>query len=35
VSAQQGTMVLEKNRFFDGRAFDPDDLPGYIAGFSE
>jgi ABC-type nitrate/sulfonate/bicarbonate transport system substrate-binding protein len=33
VSAQQGTMVLEQNRFFDGRSFDPDDLPGYLAGF--
>jgi NitT/TauT family transport system ATP-binding protein len=34
VSAQQGTMVLEQNSFFDGRSFDPDDLPGYLAGFS-
>jgi NitT/TauT family transport system ATP-binding protein len=34
VSAQQGTIVLEENRFFDGRSFDPDDLPGYLAGFS-
>lgn len=34
VSAQQGTIVLEQNRFFDGRTFDPDDLPGYLAGFS-
>jgi NitT/TauT family transport system ATP-binding protein len=33
VSAQQGTMVLEENRFFDGRSFDPDDLPGYLEGF--
>lgn len=32
VSAQQGTIVLEQNRFFDGRTFDPDDLPGYLAG---
>jgi ABC-type nitrate/sulfonate/bicarbonate transport system substrate-binding protein len=32
VSSQQGTMVLEGNRFFDGRTFDPDDLPGYLAG---
>jgi len=31
VSAQQGTMVLEQNSFFDGRTFDPDDLPGYLA----
>jgi NitT/TauT family transport system ATP-binding protein len=34
VSTQQGTMMLEENRFFDGRAFDPDDLPGYLAGFA-
>jgi NitT/TauT family transport system ATP-binding protein len=34
VSAQQGVMVLEQNRFFDGRSFDPDDLPGYLAGLS-
>lgn len=32
VSAQQGAMVMEQNRFFDGRSFDPDDLPGYLAG---
>ena len=31
VSAQQGTMVLEQNSFFDGRTFDPDDLPGYLS----
>jgi NitT/TauT family transport system ATP-binding protein len=30
VSAQQGTMVLEQNSFFDGRSFDPDDLEGYL-----
>ncbi|MEO6151946.1 MAG: CmpA/NrtA family ABC transporter substrate-binding protein [Croceibacterium sp.] len=30
VTAQQGAMVLEQNRFFDGLAFDPDDLEGYI-----
>jgi ABC-type nitrate/sulfonate/bicarbonate transport system substrate-binding protein len=34
VSSQQGTMVLEQNSFFDGRSFDPDDLPGYLARFS-
>ena len=34
VSAQQGTIVLEQNSFFDGRSFDPDDLPGYLAGLS-
>lgn len=34
VSTQQGMMVLEENRFFDGRTFDPDDLPGYLASFA-
>jgi two-component system, oxyanion-binding sensor len=32
VGTQQGTMTLESNRFFDGRVFDPADLPGYLAG---
>jgi two-component system, oxyanion-binding sensor len=31
VGTQQGTMTLESNRFFDGRTFDPADLPGYLA----
>ena len=31
VGMQQGTMVLESNRFFDGGVFDPADLPGYLA----
>lgn len=31
VTTQQGAMVLESNRFFDGMAFDPADLPGYLA----
>jgi len=31
VTAQQGSMVLESNRFFDGIAFDPADLAGYLA----
>jgi len=34
VTAQQGAMVLENNRFFDGRSFDPDDIEGYIASFA-
>jgi NitT/TauT family transport system ATP-binding protein len=34
VSSQQGRMVLEKNGFFDGRSFDPDDLEGYLASLS-
>jgi hypothetical protein len=24
-------MTLESYRFFDGKAFDPADLPGYLA----
>jgi len=31
VTAQQGSMVLESNRFFDKMAFDPADLEGYLA----
>ena len=31
VTTQQGAMVLERNSFFDGRNFDPDDLTGYLA----
>lgn len=34
VTAQQGSMVLSNNAFFDGRTFDPDDLEGYIASFA-
>jgi len=34
VTAQQGTMTLAGNAFFDGRSFDPDDLEGYIASFA-
>jgi two-component system, oxyanion-binding sensor len=34
VTAQQGSMTLASNTFFDGRSFDPDDLEGYIASFS-
>jgi NitT/TauT family transport system ATP-binding protein len=34
VTAQQGDMVLSENSFFDGRVFDPDDIPGYLAGLS-
>ena len=30
VGTQQGTMTLENNRFFDGLAFDPHDLAGYL-----
>lgn len=31
VTAQQGTMILAQNSFFDGGVFDPDDIPGYLA----
>jgi NitT/TauT family transport system ATP-binding protein len=31
VGTQQGSMILESNRFFDGRVFDPSDLAGYLA----
>ena len=31
VTAQQGTMSLADNNFFDGGIFDPDDIPGYLA----
>lgn len=34
VTAQQGSMVLENNTFFDGRSFDPDDLEGYLRSFA-
>lgn len=30
VGTQQGAMTLESNRFFDGKVFDPADLPGYL-----
>lgn len=31
VGTQQGSMTMEQNRFFDGRVFDPADIPGYLA----
>lgn len=31
VGAQQGSMVLESNLFFDGKVFDPEDIPGYLS----
>lgn len=31
VGAQQGSITLSANRFFDGRTFDPVDIPGYLA----
>ena len=35
VTAQQGSMVLANNAFFDGKTFDPDDLEGYLASFAD
>jgi NitT/TauT family transport system ATP-binding protein len=29
-SAQQGSITLSENSFFDGRSFDPDDLEAYL-----
>jgi len=31
VGMQQGAMILESNQFFDRLAFDPHDMPGYLA----
>lgn len=31
VTAQQGSITLEQNRFFDGRTFDPANLSAYLA----
>ncbi len=31
VGMEQGVIFLDNNSFFDGRAFDPDDLTGYLA----
>jgi NitT/TauT family transport system ATP-binding protein len=31
IGAQQGSITLENNGFFDGRIFDPADLAGYMA----
>ncbi|PLK26776.1 CmpA/NrtA family ABC transporter substrate-binding protein [Novosphingobium sp. TH158] len=31
VGTQQGLITMERNAFFDGRVFDPADLPGYLA----
>ena len=34
VGAAQGRLILGSDTFFDGRAFDPEDIPGYLAGLS-
>lgn len=31
VGTQQGNITLESNRFFDGKVFDPSDIPAYLA----
>jgi NitT/TauT family transport system ATP-binding protein len=31
VGTQQGEITLESNRFFDGKVFDPSDIPAYLA----
>lgn len=31
--AHAGALTLGADRFFDGRVFDPVDIPGYLAGF--
>ncbi len=31
VGAAQGRLILGSDTFFDGRAFDPEDIPGYLA----
>ena len=33
VGSVRGRLTLGADRFFDGRVFDPDDVPGYLAGF--
>lgn len=30
VGTQQGSITLQPNMFFDGSAFDPEDIPGYL-----
>jgi two-component system, oxyanion-binding sensor len=34
VASRLGTMVLGPDGFFDGRRFDPDAIPDYLAGFA-
>ncbi len=35
VGTQQGHMILESNRFFDGRTFDPAHLADYVAALAQ
>ncbi|WP_294319061.1 CmpA/NrtA family ABC transporter substrate-binding protein [uncultured Sphingomonas sp.] len=32
VGSTQGRLMLGSDRFFDGRSFDPDDIPAYLSG---
>jgi len=32
VGATQGRLILGSDRFFDGRSFDPDEIPAYLGG---
>jgi hypothetical protein len=32
-SASVGTLALQPDGFFDGKIFDPNDLPTYLASF--
>ena len=34
VGTQQGAITLESNTFFDGRVFDPADIPGYLVSLT-
>ncbi len=33
IGAPKGAITLGPDRFFDGRAFDPDRIEDYLAGF--
>ena len=34
VGSEQGSIILSKNNFFDGRTFDPEDIKGYLSAQS-
>ena len=34
VSSRHGGLTLGPDGFFDGRLFDPDAIPAYLAGFA-
>ena len=33
-ASHQGSLMLAPDRFFDGKAFDPQDIPGYLRGLA-